>query len=74
MLKTQSVTIAAILIAGIVGLFLFFDPLGVSLDVPSHVSVTHTVLFQFTKNASPDAIREVSAILYLIYPSLPCLE
>ncbi|EOO02886.1 putative stress responsive a b barrel domain-containing protein [Phaeoacremonium minimum UCRPA7] len=58
MLKNQSLTIAAILIAGVFGLFLFFDPLGVSLDVPSHVSVTHTVLFQFSKDASPDAIQE----------------
>ena len=73
MLKNKSVTIAAILIAGIFGLFIFFDPLGVSLDVPaaSHRSITHTVLFQFKQDASQDAIKEVSLKFRLRLPPSP---
>lgn len=52
--------LVAITITALCTLWLIFDPFHADWTVPAfHFSVTHTVLFQFKKDADPQAIRNV---------------
>lgn len=52
--------LVAITITALCTLWLIFDPFHADWTVPAfHLSVTHTVLFQFKKDADPQAIRNV---------------
>lgn len=52
--------LVAITVTALCTLWLIFDPFHADWTVPAfHLSVFHTVLFQFKKDADPQAIRNV---------------
>lgn len=53
-------SLVAISLTALLALWLIFDPFHTDWTVPAfHFSVTHTVLFQFKKDAEPQAIQNV---------------
>lgn len=62
--------LVAITITALLTLWLIFDPFHADWTVPAfHFSVTHTVLFHFKKDADPQAIRNVCAVVLLFWCS-----
>lgn len=66
----------AVVAACIIGIFLFFDPVGFASSSMAHRvpggtnSVTHIVLYQFKKTADPAAIDVVCPLVHMAEQSL----
>lgn len=62
--------LVALSLMALLAFWLIFDPLHADWAVPAfHFSVTHTVLFQFKKDADPQAIRDVRMIVLVLWYS-----
>lgn len=56
--------LVALSLMALLAFWLIFDPLHTDWAVPAfHFTVTHTVLFQFKKDADPQAIRDVRTVV-----------
>ncbi|KAG8156405.1 hypothetical protein KVR01_013746 [Diaporthe batatas] len=53
-------TLVAVTVTALLAFWLIFDPFNRDWTAPAyHLSVTHTVLFQFKEDADPQAVRDV---------------